>query len=439
MYNSKENVLGFFNFPCLPTLYSNAFFLILNNVVNSLLGFLFWKLMSFFYSPTDVGIGSALVASSTLIGMFSSLGMGIGLVRYIPEMENKAEQIINSSFTLAGIITIIFSFISFVGLNYFSPPLVILSQRTGLLFLYILFTTVMTLSLITDQAFVAVRSAKYVFWKSFTINITKLPLPIFIFTQLSGFGIFAGVGLAVLIGTLLSWYIFLPLVYIGYSPRPYCSKSIICTILPYSLENFIANLLSNSPGFIYPLMILNVLGPEFSAYFYISWMMTTVLTIIPIGITQSFFAESSYNTEHLVSNGKKVLLLSTCISLPAVGLMILISGWLLNFFGNDYAANGTILVRLLSLGVIPQCINTLYMTINQVKKCMLSLILQAGTQAFIALGIGYWLLNCMGLNGIGIAYALAQLIIALFITYPLYRALNSPIHIKRNVSVKQNQ
>jgi len=48
--------------------------------------------------------------------------------------------------------------------------------------------------------------------------------------------------------------------------------------------------------------------------------------------------------------------------------MVVLGGWLLHFFGPAYAQNGAGTVRYLALVVIPQCVNVLFITVNQVKK-----------------------------------------------------------------------
>jgi O-antigen/teichoic acid export membrane protein len=215
----------------------------------------------------------------------------------------------------------------------------------------------------------------------------------------------------------------LPKTYKGYFPRPAVVKDIMQKVLPYSFANYVANLLNLSPQFIYPLMILNVLGPEYSAFFYITWMMTMVLSVIPNGISQSLLAEGSYDPEKLGRDGRKVLLLSLGISIPAVGSMLLLGGWLLHFFGPGYAQNGTAVMCYLALAVIPQCVNILYITVNQVKKQMHLIIAQTSFLAIVALGGGYWWLGYVGLPGVGMAYLTAHLLLSIVVIRPLWIAL----------------
>lgn len=281
-----------------------------------------------------------------------------------------------------------------------------------------------------DQSFIAGRVAKYVFWKNMLAGIIKIPLPILLFASLHGFGIYAGVGFSMLIVTMLALLFFMPKVYPGYSPRLVWAYDLVRTILPYSLTNYISNMLSNAPTYIYPLMILNILGPEQNAFFYITWMMTMILTVIPGSMAQSLFAEGSHDGRTLVKNGKRALLTALTLTIPAVAVMWLLGGWLLHIFGQAYATNGINVMKYLLLAMFPYCVNGFFMTVNQVRKQIGWILVQTLILAMISLGGGYVFVIRYGLKGIGMAYALAQYVVTIIIIIPLWMALTKNIDIE---------
>ncbi|OIQ52724.1 lipopolysaccharide biosynthesis protein [Neomoorella thermoacetica] len=406
------------------SLFSNAFYLMLNTITTSLLGFVFWNIMARFFPPAEVGIGSALIAASGLIGSLANLGLGVGLVRFIPQVKDKAGSLINTSFTLVGCITLGGSLVYLLGLGHWSPALGFVGKSIWLAGCFVVFSIATALSALIDQSIIAGRAAGYVFWKNTLACLLKLPLPVFAFAFLAGFGIFTGTGVAVLAGNILAWYFFLPSIYKGYRPRPAWDKELLAQVLPYSSANYLANLLNGAPSFIYPLMVLNTLGPENSAYFYVAWMMNGVLSVIPSGLASSLFAEGSHDQQRLVRDGRRALGIALLLSVPAVIAMIVLSRWFLHFFGPGYAEKGTGVIRFLALAVIPQCVNQLYITVNQVKKRVFLIICQTLSLAVLSLGLGDLMLEIFGLNGIGIAYFLAHLVVAIVVAVPLWRALH---------------
>ncbi|MBE3573526.1 MAG: hypothetical protein IMW95_11375 [Moorella humiferrea] len=82
------------------------------------------------------------------------------------------------------------------------------------------------------------------------------------------------------------------------------------------------------------------------------------------------------------------------------------------------------MIRFLALAVIPQCVNQLYITVNQVKKRVFLIIYQTLSLAVLALGLGDLMLEIFGLNGIGIAYFMAHSLVAVVVAGPLWRALH---------------
>jgi len=405
------------------SLFSNAFYLMLNTVSTALLGFVFWNVMARVFAPAEVGIGSALVSASGLIATLASLGLGVGLVRFIPEAKKRENLLINSSFTLAAAAALAGSVLYLAGAGRWSPALAFVRENPIFALLFVFFTLFTVLSALIDPCLIAARSASRVFLKNTINSLIKLPLPVCVFSFWAGFGIFAGTGVGFLAGVLLGWLLFLPSAYRGYRPFPAFHKDLLGRLLPYSFANYLANLLSGAPGFVYPLMVLNVLGAEKNAYFYITWMMVTVLSVIPGGMAQSLLAEGSHDQGRLASHGRRALACALLLSLPAVAAMMLLGGWFLHFFGPGYAAYGTGVMRCLVLAVLPQCVNVLFITVNQVQKRVHLIIAQTGALSVLSLGLGYLLLVKYGLNGLGMAYALAHFLVALAAAGPLLKRL----------------
>ena len=419
----KSNIMLFLIKAKNSSLYNNAFYLMLNTAFTAILGFAFWNIMARTFTHAEVGIGTVLISASGLIGTFANFGMGVGLMRFVPDVGQDATRLNNSAFTLTASIAGICALIYLIGINSWAPALLFVRQNILLLLFFILFTTITAIYLLTDQSLIAGRAAKYVFWKNTLTSFLKLPLPVLLFSFLKGYGIFAGTGVAMMLAVGLTWFMFMPKVYRGYLPRPVLARDLLSKMLPYSFSNYLANLLNQTPTYIYPLMVINVLGPEYSAYFYMAWIMAMVLTIIPSSFAQSLFAEGAHNPSSLGHNGRRALLLSLLLTIPAVITLSLLGQWILHFFGHAYAENGIGVFHYLVLAMIPLCINSFYMTINQVKKQITLILLQTGFLAIVSLGLGYWLLIRMGLNGLGMAYTSAQFSLACIIVWPLWKEL----------------
>jgi len=64
-------------------LYRNSIAIMLNSVVGSFFGLLFWLVAARTMSSADIGLATAVISASTLIVTLSRLGMDSGLIRFL--------------------------------------------------------------------------------------------------------------------------------------------------------------------------------------------------------------------------------------------------------------------------------------------------------------------------------------------------------------------
>lgn len=405
------------------SLYNNAIYLMLNTIVTSLLGFLFWYIMAHFFTPEQVGIGSSLMSATNLVTTICNLGLGSVLIRFLSEARDSANELINSSLTIVGTFSISCSMVYIIGINFWSPALNFIGQEICFILVFVLATTATGLSSLIDQVLVAGRASRYVFLKNTCVCILKLPLPVLVLGNLNGFGIYTSIGLSTLAGVLLALYYFLPSLYPSYRTLPMIRINLLQPLLRYATGNYLAFLFGNIYGFFLPLMVLNYFGPEQSAYFYISWMMNGVISVVATGTAGSLFAEGSNDPRLLSLYVRRSLSMTILLLVPVVLAGMILAPWLLNFFGHDYSLHGTALVRWLALGNIPAAINLFYITVNQVHKKINHIVFQSGLSSVLTVGISNALIGYYGLAGIGIAYTLSQFFIFLFVWPYLWRII----------------
>lgn len=405
------------------SLYKNAIFLMLNNTITALLGFVFWNIMARFFTPAQVGIASALLAAAGLIGTLAALGLSTGLLRFTAASGDNARELINSVFTLLVLALITGSLIYLVGIKLWTGSLSFIRDNifTSLGFIFV--TVVLGLTAMVNQALIAGRSSQYVFYKESLSSILKMPIPVFLFAWLGGYGIFLGAGLASLIAIFLALFWMLPNIFPGYRPRPALVKKQLGEIIHYSFGNYLASLFSCAINFIFPLLVVETLGPEKNAYFYIAWMLNGVIGMAAVSINTAMFAEAAYDEEQLGKNLRRAVMLTMVLLIPAVAGAFLIVPWLLHFFGPGYARLGGPLIRWLAPGSFPMAVGLFYMTINQISKKMKLVVWQSLISSVLTIGLSYYFMLKYGLNGIGMGYTLAQFLVALLVGYPLWRIL----------------
>ena len=394
-------------------LYANAIYLMANVSIMSLLGFFFWIVVARFYSEADVGYSSAIISVIGFLTLLSSLGLNTSLVRFLPQTE-KPEALINSCFTLGSLFILVVAGIFLAGLGFWSPALGFIRESAIFALVFIVFAILRMLSSLIGATFIAKRRAGFVLSQDFIFSLLKIPLPILFVLFFHSFGVVASWGIALGIAIAVSLLLFLPKVQSSYKPLPTLDLNLIKGIWRYSGSNYLANLLLASPALILPVMVVNLLGPESNAYFYVTWMMTNLLIAIPRAMSSSLFAEGSHSEGKLSEYALKSVKFAFLLLVPAVIMLILAGKWLLLAFGSSYSVNGLRLLWILSLSSLPLGITYIYASILRVEGRLKELIAIWGFIAVTVMVTSYLVMPSSGIIGIGYAWLGAHGISAIY-------------------------
>lgn len=395
-------------------LYSNALYLMIANAFGALFGFAFWIIAARFYPVEAVGLASAVIAAMGLLAIFANLGLGYGLIRFLPQSGRKASSLLNSSFTISILASLLISGIFLSGLGFWSPALLFLRQEPALIAAFVVFTVAFTLKGITGEALVAERRAGFLLAREVIFNVLRLPLVILLAAVFHSFGIFGSWGISLWVALLFNILLFLPRVQPGYRPH-FTIRREVNEMLHFSFANYLSILFWGVPGFVLPIMVINLLGAELNAYFYIAWMIGGTLAMVATTTSMSLFAEGSYEEERLGLNVRRSLKLIFLILVPAVILVLAFADKVLLAFGSSYSESATTLLRILTLSTLPLAINTVYLYIKRVEKKLTILIAVTAFLAISTLALSYVLLPMMGITGTGIAWLISQGVMALVI------------------------
>ncbi len=395
-------------------LYSNAFYLMLNTAIMALCGFFFWMVVARFYTEAEVGFSSAIISAISLIAIISLVGLNTSLIRFMPQAD-RPQELLNSCYTLSSLISLVVAAIFIAGLSFWSPAMVFIKQNAVFIAAFIIFALLWTLSSLVDSTFIARRRANFVLSKNSIYSVLKIPLPILFVLFFRTFGIVASWGIAIAIALAISLFLFLPRVQDSYKPVPIVNLSLFKDMWRYSAGNYLTNLLAASPAFLLPLMVVNLLGAEQNAYFYIAWMIASLLSSIPSAVAQSLFAEGSHFEDRLRENVVKSLKFSFLLLVPAVIVLILVGKWLLLAFGQSYSLNALKLLWILSISSLPLAINHLYTSILRVKSRLKELMVIWGFIALSVLIASYLIMPAAGIISIGYAWLGAQSLVAIYI------------------------
>ncbi len=392
-------------------LFKNSYYLIGNTFITAAVGFIFWIIAARLYSSEEIGISSAVISAMSLISIFSLLGLDISVIRYLPEHKDE-KNIINTSFTITIVSTVLLSVLFLAVLDIFAPDISLLKENILLALVFILFTTCFSLFTLQLSVFIGFRTAKYSFIQSF-INFIKLALlPLLV--ALGAFGIFVSFGFFYLVA-FLAGNLFIGIFLQGYKFIPSINMDALKKMISYSFENYIANIFYSLPHFLLPLVVLNILGPVMNAYFYIAWTFSSILLTVPFAVSRSLLAEGSTLPGEVKQNIFKSFKFTFAILGILMVLILVFGKYILYLFGVTYADNAFGILILLSLASFPFAIVQLFTSSKRIKKDTKPVILVNMGVAIITLVLGYLIMHYVGLIGVGYAWLFANLFLALLI------------------------
>lgn len=386
-------------------LYRNSFFLMLTSLSNAGFGFIFWLLAANYYSQQDVGIATAIISSISVIILLSRYGFDQTMVRYFPFSERG--KVFATTLIVTTIITFILGLIFIFGIDFWSPELSVIKGYSAIyIFLLIVCSTVT----ITGVYFIAIRKSEIYLIQSILMGsrvLFLLPL-----VYLGIFGIVMSYGFSLILALLL---LIIPLVKLGITNFHF-DLSFLKESFHFSVANYISGLLIVVSAQILPIIVLNVLGPEATAQYFITYSIASILFMIPTSIGLSLFVEGSHG-ENLEKNVRKSILAVILLLIPAIIIISLYGVNLLSLFGKSYIQNQFLLIVMCcsSLFVGPVYI---YISIKKIQKDLKKLMYISILIFILQIGLSYTLMKSVGIIGIGYAwlssYGIGVIIILLY-------------------------
>ena len=406
------------------TLFRNSIYLMATTGVMGVLGFFFWGVCTHLFTPDEVGLGTALISAMGLISPISLLGFNNTFVRFLPNSEDRNTEINTGSLLVAATSAIIAGGYLLI-VPEVTPSLGILQANPWYALGFVAVVVVASLNSITDSIFIAYRSAHFnLLTDGFINSITKLLLPAF-FVGLGAYGIFAASGAAAIAGMIASALILF--LKFGYRPRISFHIPFLKKVFHYSFTNYAANLISIAPTLVLPILIINYLGAAAAGYYYLASMVANLLNSVSGSVSQSLFAEGSYNDAKLRALLKRSTVILVSITVPAVAVLSIFGPLVLLFFGESYSAGGAAAIVILALGAPAVAAFNLGSVLLRIRHQTYSLLVSNFAYALSIIGLTYlWIGN--GLSGVAMAWVGGNVLAALlaFAGIFIYRSNPTP-------------
>ena len=102
---------------------------------------------------------------------------------------------------------------------------------------------------------------------------------------------------------------------------------------------------------------------------------------------------------------------------PIVLVLLVGAPYILGIFGPNYAAEGTTVLRLLALSVIPYSVTSIYVGLARVQNRVNRIALIQSIRCVLVLVLSYYLLPVLGINGVGLVWLVVESLIGGFLFF----------------------
>ncbi len=374
-------------------LYRNSIYISLASLTSAVAGFLFWAIAARLYPAEDVGVASAIVSALNLTFQLSMLGMNFAIIRFYPEYKEKA---VSSALLVTGIASVVLSI---------AYGLLMLNSESfkefgwDFLGLFVLFSVIGTFYNVLSTYAIARRQAEHAFLQNL-LFAGRFVFLVFL-TSLGVLGIISSFGLGLILAVGYA------VVMVGI-PTIKIDREFIREAFNFSVGNYLANIANIAPNYLMPTLVLNMLGKEEAAYFYMAFSIGNLILFVPNAINTSFFVEGSHGLKNMRRTLKKAIAFSYAYLIAAIIGVWSFGGYVLRFFGEGYVG-GLPLLRLMAFcGFLVVLVN-FALTVLNIQKKVKDIVMINSLKAVLFLGLSYLLVPKMGIMGVGLGWIGAYL------------------------------
>jgi O-antigen/teichoic acid export membrane protein len=333
-------------------LVSNASSLVATTGVASALGFLYWAVAARLFTQQAVGYGSAAVSAMTLLGTIGMFGLGTVLIGELPRRRPRA-GLVSAALLASGLGSLMLGLGFAVVAPSISERFVHISGAPGQSALFAVGVMVTGASLVFDQATIGLMRGGLQLSRNVAFAVAKLlalPVAVIILHDHFGVGITASwvAGMAMSLVPVAIW---LRLSGTPVLPRP--DWGVLRGLGRTAVAHSLLNIAITVPWSLIPVLVTVVVSPSANAAFYVAWMLTSFLYIVPGALSTVLFAVAAADPHMIAQKLRFTLKLSVLIGLPGMTALILGGRLALNMFGAGYARAAMLPLCLLAISYLP--------------------------------------------------------------------------------------
>ncbi|MFI7688866.1 lipopolysaccharide biosynthesis protein [Nonomuraea sp. NPDC049655] len=421
MSSLREKILRDLSNP----LFRQGYALMANTVVTGTLGMGYWLLAAHFYTPEEFGRGQAVITAMRLFASLTALGFVGALARFLPVAGRRTPELILRGYGLAAATGGVAALGFLLTLPLWGKTYSVLAGfGPGLFFLAsVLVWAVFTLQ---DVVLTGLRKATWVPVNNLVFGLVKMGLLVALAGALPDGGIFVSWMIPTALALIpVNWLIFGVVV-------PRHVKSLGTAHEPPGLRQIGRFLAGDFPGtlsilaivYLVPVVVATKVGEATFGRFSMAHTLASMIELLAMNMAVSLTVEGSFDRSKLALNCRRALRRGFMIVTPIIAVAIIGAPLILTVFGAEFADEGSTLLRLMALAVLPRVLIEVYLSALRAQSHARTLALVQIGLAVLVLVSTVALFPHFGVNAVGYGLLFSELLVALLIFGNLRKILN---------------
>ncbi len=382
-------------------MYRDAYALMLNTVVNSGLGLLYWIVAARTSTPEDVGRGNALISLMLLVSILTQVDFGQALIRFLPRAGPGAGRLVLTSYVVAVGLAVLGAAGAMAWCHVLLDPSDPLYVSLPFACWFVVSTAAWSVFSLQDFALTGLRASVLIPLENTAYGVKLVLLVIVVQTSLSD-GVFTSWTLPVLALLVpVNLLLFRRLV-------PQHATSTVDPFVParqvltrYLAGGYVGHLAGQMSSTFLPVLIVALLGSAQGGFYLPAQTAFTAMTLLCQAIVSSLVVEAAKDAAHAPRHAAAMLRRIAVIVWPAAVVIAVGAPWLLTLFGPEYREHATFLLQLLMFTVFPKVVTSLFNTRCRLQNRTGRIAVLQSLQAVVLVGGTALLARPIGLTAVG--------------------------------------
>ncbi len=382
--------------------------LLVNTVLNAVLGFAFWVVAARSYGSGSLALNVALVSAMTTLSGICQLNLGPGFAVLVPRAGEHGRRVIVQGYAAAtGMTLLVLPVFLLLVLPHLSKLSTVLDTPPRLI-VFVLAVVAFNLFALQDASLVALRRGQLVPVENLVFGVVKLVLVV------------ALAGVWPETGIFVSWFLGMVLVIPVVSgfvltrrpppdaPRSDGQRGLGDSWSRIALDYAGYLFLVSSTVFL-PVVGLELMSPGQASLFAVCWLTSSSLDLLSTNVGTALAVETTYGGSREAL--RRTVLRRVVPTVAAISLVVVVAApVVLRLFGASTAGHGALALALLALAGIPRSLVTLSVAEARAHHDIGYVFRLRAQNAVIALGLAFWLAPSHGAVGMALAWLVAQLL-----------------------------